>query len=288
MYFPDQQDFIEESNIINNIFNNYYNNNNMNYYDYDYNTDIMNYYKYNNNEIDNEVYENLLNIQEKYYDFSYNIFMMYIYFAMYVYVFIIIDYLNEKNTINKIGNLSVREYYPLLIGLRQKCYETKYHDKLILYFTSKKLRIYLKNLCNNNYYNNQKVDIKYYYNSVQNMYSEKLFHYGSLNEKKIIRIRSDKLDKTFKISVGELNYLIWTIDTKLFNYAYSSYNDSFFVNYYVNNNPNERNINTFKSYFGVNIYSVLNKCKKFILEKTNELYYGMQLYYEYHEDIFRT
>ena len=270
MYFPDQQDFIEE----NNIFNNYYNNNNMNYYDYYYN---------NNNEIYNEVYDNILNIQENYNDFRYNIFMMYIYFVMYVYVFIIIDYLNEQNTINQIGNLSVREYYPLLIGLRQKCYETKYHDKLILYFSNKKLRIYLKNLCDNNYYNNQKVDIKYYYNSVQNIYSEKLFHYGLLNEKKIISIISDKLDKIFKISVGELNYLIWTIDSKLFDYAYSSCNDS----NYVNDVPNKRNINTFKSYFGFNIYSLLNKCKNYIKKKTNELYHGIELYYEYHEDIFR-
>lgn len=283
MYFPIQQDFIEEKNILNNIFNNYYyNNNNMNYYNF---------------ELDNDIYENLLSTEKEYYNFGYNIFMIYIYLIMYVYVFIIIDYLNEQNTINKIGNLSVYEYYPLLIGLRQKCYETNYHDKLILYFSSKKLRIYLKNLCDNNYYNNQKVDIKHYYNLVQDMYSEKLFHYGSLNEKKIIRIRSDKLDKTFKISVGELNYLIWTIDTKLFNYAYDSYNESFYVNYFINNTENTQNtinqenqLNLFKlkkSYYKDKIYNFLNITKNYILEKTNELYNGIELYYEYHEDVFK-
>lgn len=277
MYFPDQQDFIEENNILNNIFNNYYYNNNMNYYNF----------KYDNFELDNDVYEKLLSGEQEYYNFGCDIFMIYIYFMMYVYVFIIIYYLNEKNTINKIGNLTVREFYPFLIILKQKCYEEKYHDKLILYFSNKKLRIYLRNLCDNNNYTNKKVNIKHHYDSIQNMYSNKLFNYGTLNEKKTVIIRSDKLDKTYKISIGELNYLIWTIDTKLFNYAYSSLYDSFFVNYYVNNDPNERNIDKLKSYFGINIYSLLNKCKNFIVKKTNELYYGIELYYEYHEDIFR-
>ena len=283
MYFPDQQDFIEEKN----IFSNYYYNNNMNYYNF----------RYDNFELDNDVYEKLLSTEKEYYNFGYNIFMIYIYFIMYVYVFIIIDYLNEKNTINKIGNLTVREFYPFLIRLKQKCYEEKYHDKLILYFSNKKLRIYLRNLCENNYYTNKNINIKHYYDSIQNMYSNKLFNYRSLNEKKTVRIRSDKLDKTFKISIGELNYLIWTIDTKLFNYAYNSYNESFYVNYFINNTENTQNTvnqensrNLFKikkSYYKDKIYNFLNMTTNYILEKSQEICNGIQLYYEYHEDIFR-
>lgn len=245
-----------------------------------------------NLELDNDMYDIIIHHENEYYEYNKQILMLYLFFIMYFIVFNCINYLNEENKSFKIGNISVREYYPLLINLRQKANHSKYKDKIFLYLSRKNLRVHLRKLINNKFMKN--VNVNDYYISIQNIFSEYLFHYGNKEHKKIIILHNENKNKNYRISVGELNYLIWTIDTKLYDYGYTTYNNFYFLyenyeNHQKNNNKIYEFTNKITYYLenlGNNVNRIFNTSKELIGNFYLNLYNSIEHYNENNELIF--
>lgn len=174
---------------------------NLNRYTHTIDYTIEDYDNEINTQINNQIYDSFQNLNIFFLKF--NAIMLFL--LIHIFVIKIIFSLHKINSSYYIGNLSNREYYPFYINIIQK---TNDHKELVLkYLEDESLQNLIRNSINNN--SLSFINLKNYFYTRQKEFDEKLFHYGNYNHIKMLNVDN------FTTSIGELNYIIWLIESGL-------------------------------------------------------------------------
>lgn len=193
----------QDMNYLNNPYDDYeiYNN-------YKILNTYTNMYNDCNNDFNSEYNAEIYTEIEKLNSFLYNLNTVAIFLILYSLSFYSVYYLHKIDKSFYIGNTSFRQYYPFYINIFQKVNEHK--EFVVTYLKDKSLQDLIK--INIDQDSLRFINLRSYYYARQNYFHKKLFHYGDNNYIRVIDIDG------YKTSIGELNYIIWLIESGLYTF----------------------------------------------------------------------
>jgi hypothetical protein len=235
----------------------YYLNNQYDDYDIYNSYKTINSYSYSMNDFDNECNYQIQEENEKLNEIFYKLNAVMIFSTLYILAINTVYNLHMINKSYYTGNLSFRHYYQFYVNIFQKANE---HKELVVRYLNDTS---LQDLIRTNIEEDSLsfINLQSYYYARQKLFHKKLFHFGNKKYASVIDIDG------YKTSIGELNYIIWLIESGLFTFFTKKRT-------LLENKKNNENYNYLKNNF---FYKNIGQP---VLSFLSDSYNGMYLYFE--------